>query len=120
MRESMRVVGATKIGCQGFGLERQGALTFMSYQLSFDGTAAAEVIRMLQAVEQRLNWQGTRAQAPGDTGEVASGEAHRVPTGCHFPHCPGDSKLIGGVGVGIIVGAVVTALLFKSKSRGSS
>ena len=91
----------------------------MSYQLSFDGTAAAEVIRMLQAVEQRLNWQGTRAQAPGDTGEVASGEAHRVPTGCKFPHCPADAKFLEGLGLGLIIGVVATFLYFKlSKGAG--
>jgi hypothetical protein len=107
----------------------------MSFQISFDGVASAELTHLLQGVERQLNWQGIRAEAAGETAasSVASGMDQFAATS-HGP-CP-DTKApdnpncihtleqhafhkgVGiGFGVGLIAGIIIATIFIKRMNR---
>ncbi len=74
----------------------------MSYQISFDGRASADLQQMLHALERQLNWHGIHAEAPGDTAASAGASVVKL---CDGKPCP--TTIIGHGPLYVIVGLVV-------------
>ena len=79
----------------------------MSYKIGFDGVVSAELKRLLQSVENRVNGFGMHAQATDVATTVASGsppppcmEGQPCPGGIKYGH---DAVVIG---LAIVGGAV--------------
>ena len=82
----------------------------MTYQISFDGPASAELQLVLRAVERQLHWHGMRAEAPPGTAAstvlAASTAAPctREPCVDKPPHNPNVVLLAVGFVLGIVIG----------------
>jgi hypothetical protein len=92
----------------------------MSYQLTFDGAASAELTNLLRAVERQLNWHGMHMQVETEVA-TQSGTITIPPKGpCPNTGSPGHNpNVVADIlifGIGLVVGAVLTKL-FVQRAR---
>jgi hypothetical protein len=111
--------------CLGSGVEQEGVM-FMSYQITFDGVASAELTHLLHAVQQQLNGRGMGLLGKMDA-EAQPATSIGVPVKSkipcsdsqpsHDPNCirplARDPNTYIGFVIGLIVGFGLTMLLRK-------
>jgi hypothetical protein len=88
----------------------------MSYQISVDGRASADLQQVLHALERQLYWHGIHAETPAD---MAASEGASAVKLCDGKPCP--TTIIGhgpnfiiGLGLGLLLGFVLCRILKKS------
>ena len=91
----------------------------MSYKIGFDGVVTAELDRLLQSIEKRVNGFGIHAQT-SDTGASMVASGSTTPTCAPGHTCP-DSVKIGHdavvVTIAIVGGAVAGYIAGKLAAR---
>ncbi|MGO8856482.1 MAG: hypothetical protein ACLQO1_12325 [Steroidobacteraceae bacterium] len=88
----------------------------MSYRISFDGPASADLQQVLHALERQLHWHDIHAQTPADTAaSVAAASAVRpcpkgevCPDNTHGGHEPAVVVIaIVALVVGMVIGYII-------------